>query len=331
MKEYLDHRVLKTAFGTFLAVYIAQLLGIRFAATAGIVTIISIQSTKKESLSIAIERFIASSMGLTIAVTLMYFIGFNPFALGIFILIFMPLCLKFNLFQGFLATVVLSTHILAAKEISINMLINEFGILLLGMLIALVLNLYMPNFSKDMQESHQKINQLMKDILHFMGDELVTGAIAINEDKTFKKLKKEIYKARDFAFKDYNNSLFYASRYNIELFNLKRAQYKVLVRMRKHFYKFYLSSAHTVMVADFTKEVADSIGVNKIYKKALIDLETVKETFKNMELPTCRGEFENRAVLYQFFSDIEEFLELKQEFLTRYTFDGKKVILHDDE
>ena len=128
MKQYLDHRVLKTAFGTFLAVYIAQLLGIRFAATAGIVTIISIQSTKKESLSIAIERFIASSIGLTIAVILMYFIGFNPFALGIFILIFMPLCLKFNLFQGFLATVVLSTHILAAKEISINMLINEFGI-----------------------------------------------------------------------------------------------------------------------------------------------------------------------------------------------------------
>lgn len=183
MKEHIDHRVIKTAFGTFLAVYIAEFLGIRFAATAGIVTIISIQSTKKESLTIAIERFIASCVGLSIAVFLMYFFGYTPLVLGIFILIFMPVCLKFNLFQGFLATVVLATHILAVKEISVSILINEFSILLLGMFIALILNLYMPNFSKDMEESHEKINDMMKHILYFMSDELLTGAIAIYEDK----------------------------------------------------------------------------------------------------------------------------------------------------
>lgn len=331
MIEYIDHRVLKTSIGTFVAVYIAELLGIKFPATAGIIAIISIQATKKESVKIAVERFIASIIGLSIAAVLFYFLGFNSFILGVFIFIFMPLCLKFNLFQGFLATVVSATHILVMGEVSVESLSNEFIILLLGMSTALVLNLYMPNVSKELKESHQKINNLMKDILNFMSEELLSGAITIKEDKTFKTLKKEIYKARDYAFIDYNNALFYASRYRIELFNLKRAQYKVLVRMRRHFYKFYLSTEHTLMVSQFTKEVSDSIGVNKIYKKALLDLQKIKETFVNTELPNSREKFENRAVLYQFLNDIEEFLELKEEFLTRYTLEGKKIILYKEE
>ena len=159
-----------------------------------------------------------------------------------------------------------------------------------------------------------------------MSEGLISGAVFIDEEQTFIHLKKELNLGRDLAFKDYNNALFYASRYQIELFNMKREQYKVLVRMRKHFYRFYLSSEHTYIIADFTKEVADSIGVDFIYKKALKDLEIIKETFRKMPLPVSRGEFENRAVLYQFFGDIEEFLEIKEEFLKKYTLNGEKKI-----
>lgn len=326
MVSYFDHRVIKTAFGTFFAIYAAQLLGIKYRVTAGIVAIISIQATKKESVKIAVERFIASLVGLFIAAVFFYFFGYTPIVFGAFVLVFMPVCLKFNLFQGFLATVVLATHILAEKNISLMILFNEVEILVLGAATAIILNLYMPDVTKNLEKTHQEINKLMKQILNCMGEELTTGAISIDEEKNFKELKKQLNLGRDLAFKDYNNAFFYASRHQIELFNMKREQYKVLVRMRKHFHKFYLSSEHTYIIADFTKEVSDSIGVDHIYKKALVDLEKVKETFKKMPLPQSRGEFENRAVLYQFFNDVEEFLEIKEEFLKRYTLDGKKKV-----
>ena len=73
MVSYFDHRVIKTAFGTFFAIYAAQLLGIKYGVTAGIVAIISIQATKKESVKIAIERFIASLVGLFIAAVFLFF------------------------------------------------------------------------------------------------------------------------------------------------------------------------------------------------------------------------------------------------------------------
>ncbi|WP_300359218.1 aromatic acid exporter family protein [Fusobacterium sp.] len=325
MLSYFDHKVIKTAFGTFLSIYLAQILGIKYGVTAGIVTIISIQATKKESIQIAIERVFASAIGLFISAVFFYFFGFTPIVFGAFVLIFMPICLKFNLFQGFLATVVLATHILAEKQISFMILLNEVEILALGAGVAIVLNLYMPDISKDLEKAHEDINNLMRTIFNYMGEDLITGSVFIDEDLTFKELKKQLNLARDLAFKDYNNSFFYGSRYWIELFHLKREQYKILVRMRKHFYKLFFSSEHTYIVSAFTKEVGESIGVNEIYKKALKDLEDIKEIFREMPLPQTRNEFENRAILYQFFSDIEEFLELKEDFRKFYALNGEKI------
>lgn len=324
--SYFDHRVIKTAFGTFLAIYLAQIMGISYGVTAGIVTIISIQTTKKESVKIAVERFIASLIGLFIAAIFFYFFGYTPFVFGLFILIFMPVCLRFNLFQGFLVTVVLATHILTEKNLSLKILSNEILILVLGALIAIILNLYMPDVTKKIKYTQENVDNLMKKILSYMSDELIIGAIFIDEDKIFKELRKELDIGRDLAYKDYNNALFYGSRYEIEVFNMKRAQYKILVRMRRHFYKFFISSEHTFIISEFTRKVGSSIGVDKLYLEALAELEALREKFKNMPLPKSRVEFESRAVLLQFFNDIEEFLEVKKDFMKKYTLDGEKKI-----
>lgn len=325
MFKYINHRVLKTALATFLAVLIAQCMGIQFAATAGTVAITTIQSTKKESIKLACERFITCAIGLVIAVILIYFVGFNPFALGVFVLIFLPICLKFDLVQGFLATVILTTHLIASKELSINVIINEFAILFLGMSIALGLNLYMPSYTNEMESCHDNINNIMKKILFSMSDALLTNAVPIDENMMFKELKQAIYRARKISLKEYDNTLFESSRFYIELFNLKRFQFKVLQRMRRHFLRLHIQTEYTSIISEFTNTVAKSIGKNEYYKQSLEELEIIKEFFKSMELPKTREEFENRAILFQFFNDIEEFLELKQEFLTRYTLDGKEL------
>lgn len=84
--NYFDHRVIKTALGTFLAIYLAQVMGISYGVTAGIVTIISIQTTKKESVKIAIERFIASLVGLFIAAMFFLFLGIYTICIWTFYL-----------------------------------------------------------------------------------------------------------------------------------------------------------------------------------------------------------------------------------------------------
>lgn len=323
--RYIDHKVIKTALGTFISIYLAEFFNINFGVTAGIVTIISIQATKRESFKIALERFIASLVGLLLSLVFFYFWGYSPIIFGLFVLIFMPICTKFNLIQGFLVTVVLATHILVIEKISMKIFINEILIMILGMGVALILNLYMPDMRKDIRESKFRVDSLMKTLINYFGDVLVTGAVFIDEEELFENLKIELDRGRDMVYKDYNNSLIAGSRYGIELFIMKKNQYNVLLRMRKHFYRFYISSEHAYIISEFTKKVADSIGVDKIYNEVLIDLERIRDIFSKMPLPKSRVEFESRAMFFQFLNDIEEFLELKKEFLKRYTLTGERI------
>lgn len=311
--KYINHTIIKTALGTFISIYLAQLLNINFGVTAGVVTIISIQSTKKESFKVALERLLASLVGLLIAITFFYLFGYEPLIFGIFILVFMPLCLKFNLFQGFLVTVVLATHILGLKKISFGIVINEIYILILGIGVALFLNLYMPDRKKELENKKESINTLMKILLNYFGDVLITGSVFIDEELIFKKLKSELDIANELAFKEYNNELFSSSKEYISFFQLRKNQFEILLRMRKHFDRFYLSKEHSIIISEFTRKVADAIGVDLLYQGILEELEEVRKTFKIMELPKSRSEFESRAVLFQFLNDIEDFVELKKE------------------
>ena len=316
--KYIDHKVIKTALGTFISIYLAEIFGIQFGATAGIVTIISIQATKKESFKVALERFIASAIGLFIAVISFEIFGFSAFVFGIFVLIFMPICLKFKLFQGFLCTVVLATHILSLQKISVDIVKNEIYILLLGIVVALILNMYMPNQNKELQEKRKNINNLMKTLINYFGDVLITGSVFVDEEKVFQELHKELNEAREIAYNEYNNDLFDSSRRDIEFVQAKRNQYKILLKMRNHFYRFYLSSAHSYIISDFVRKVSDAIGNDTLYQGVFLELENVRQVFKNMQLPQSRVEFESRAMLFQFLNDVEEFLEIKRDYIKKW-------------
>ncbi|MCJ8342930.1 MAG: aromatic acid exporter family protein [Cetobacterium sp.] len=316
--KYLDHKIIKTAFGAFISVLLANYLGIKYGATAGIVTIISIQSTKKESLKIALERFLASFIGLGLSSLLFYFLGFTPLILGIFILIFMPICIKFNLFQGFLVTVVLSTHLLADKSSSLKLLGNEFSILVLGTLVAIILNLYMPKVNNKIRDTQHKIDDIIRKILDRMSSDLKCNCVSIDEEKLFTTLKSKVDLGKALALTDYNNDLFGDSTYYMELFSMKRSQYKVLLRMRAHFRHFYLTYNQSLMISNFTKQVSLSVGKEKLMPELLTALLELKELFKEMDLPKTREEFENRATLFQFLNDLEDFLIIKNDFMAKH-------------
>ena len=84
-----------------------------------------------------------------------------------------------------------------------------------------------------------------------------------------------------------------------------------------YFYRFYISSEHTHIISEFTRKVSDSIGVDKLYQEVLIELERVRGVFESMPLPKTRVEFESRAMLFQFLNDIEEFLEIKRDYMKK--------------
>jgi len=95
---------------------------------------------------------------------------------------------------------------------------------------------------------------------------------------------------------------------------MRLRQFKVMKRMRSHFRRFSIAYDQTLMVARFTEEMSLYIYEENTADNCLCDITTLREDLKNTNLPATREEFENRAMLYQFLNDLEEFIEIKREF-----------------
>ncbi|NFA59808.1 aromatic acid exporter family protein [Clostridium sporogenes] len=312
--RFIGYRTLKTAVGATIAMSIAAALGLKYSVAAGIITILSIQNTKRKSLNVAIQRIIACLLALAISSTLFTILGYNAIVFGLFLLLFIPLAVKFNLQEGIVVNSVLVTHILLENNVSINLFLNEISLMLIGAGVALLFNLYIPSIEREIKEDQVYIEDHMKEILIQMSIALRKLSVSLKEDELFNNLEERLLKAKKRAYINLNNYFLLDVSYYVAYMEMRIQQFETLKRMRQHFNKFFMTYEQTEMIADFTKKVADSLYEENAGEDLILDLENLRESFKKMNLPNTREEFENRALLFQFLNDMEQFLIIKNEF-----------------
>ena len=91
MKSILINTV-KISVAAILAVLFAQTMGLDFAVSAGIVAILSVQPTKKETLRTALARLLAFAAALLISITLFNLLGFTLPVFFLYLVIFILVC-----------------------------------------------------------------------------------------------------------------------------------------------------------------------------------------------------------------------------------------------
>ena len=69
---------------------------------------------------------------------------------------------------------------------------------------------------------------------------------------------------------------------------------------------------HSKMIADLIDEIADAVSSYNTAIVFLAKLEDLQRTFKEMELPKTREEFEIRASLLNFLWELEKYLNIKR-------------------
>lgn len=317
--NYLDHKVIKASIATVIAIGIAQFFDLKYALTAGVIAIITIQGTVKETNKIALERVLATTIGLVLSSFLFYLLGYNYIILGIFILIFMPICVRFKLIQGFLVNVVLATHLISEQSSNLTLFFNEFAILLIGLSVGIVFNFYMPNENKEIRKISHEIGALIQRILLEMGESLRCNCVSAKEQSYFNNLKEISNTGRNLALNQFNNSVFSNDTGNIDYFRMRYIQYKILKRMRISFGRIYTISEYSLKIAELVDKIAytkfNEVEIFKVIK----EIEEYKIFFRDSDLPKTREEFENRAVLYGFLNDIEEFAVISLDYLKNYS------------
>ncbi len=322
--KYIYNLAFKMTVSATIALVIANELNLQFATVAAVIAILSIQDTRKKALIVGKNRIIACTVAIFLSVVIYKYIGQNPMTFALFLIIFIPFTSRCNVSEGMVPAVVLSTHILVTDEISLYLIINELLIMIIGVGIASIANLYMPSLNQEFEKDKEYIEKGYKNILSKMSKSLLTHTVDRDEEILIRDLENRLNESLDRAYKIYNNNFTESNYYYVDYMNMRKNQFEIIKKLRSHFSRFYMSFEQTHMISKFTKNVSDQIKDRNDCKELLEELKLLKLGFREMALPKTREEFENRAQLLQFLNDMEDLLIMKRNFILRYNLQDNK-------
>lgn len=314
--KYIYNLAFKMSISATIALLIGNALGLQYATVGAVIAILSIQDTRKKALIISYKRIIACSLGILLSVILYSLLGNGALIFGLFLIILIPLTSRLKVQEGMVPSVVLSTHFLVANNITISLIFNEILLMIIGIGVAAIANIFMPSLEDKFKDDKEWIEEHYRVIISKMSKSLITHTVDIDEQKLINEVQQRLYESKETAYKIVNNQFFKSSSYYTDYINMRINQFDTIKRMRLHFQRFNIPVEQMNVMADFTLCVSENISEMNDCKSLLMDLEILRSEFKKMELPKTREEFESRAQLLQFLNDMEEFLLIKRNFFT---------------
>ena len=307
----------KISLGCVLSMIAATVLGLKYSATAGLITILSIQQTKKETVITALKRLSAFFCAVVISVLCFNLLGYTTLAFGVYLFIFVMLCMILDWQIATVPISVLITHLLAEKNCDISILLNEFLIFVIGAGVGTIINMHLHNNKQKMNSSREKLDNEIKAILERMSQRILTDDKSDYNSDCFKKIDKLLFEARQVAYENQNNKLIGAESYDMDYLKMRENQCSVLMEMYKSILKISVTPEQSKVISEFLKKTSSEYHEKNDVKKLISELEDIFADMRFQKMPESRTEFENRAVLYSLMLQIKDFLSIKYDFMEK--------------
>lgn len=306
----------KITLAAIIAILIARIANLEFYISAGIVTILTIQSTKKETIATAIERFFAFLIAIVIAYVSFSLFGFNILSFGIYLLFYIFICQYFKWYASMAVNSVLISHFLTFSHISLYSLINEILLFVIGVGIGIVANMHLHRNIDYMNALKLEADEQIKYILLRMSKRII-NEIDEYDGNCFDKLNDLIVQAKAVSIENENNVVFNKNNFDKEYIRMREHQSQVLYDMYKTIKTMDTTPLTAKIISDFLRKISIEYHENNDCRDLIEEFNTIDLDMKSVPLPRNRKEFEDRARLFSLLRLIEEFLEIKKEFLQR--------------
>ena len=134
------------------------------------------------------------------------------------------------------------------------------------------------------------------------GKELIEAIEALNKAKTL-------------AFLDVENHVTRRDNLYYQYFDMREKQLEIIERVLPKMTALPAITEQSIIVADFLKELSDSVHSGNTAVYFLEKLEGVREDLAQLPLPKDHSTFLAQAALYQFIEEMDEYLQIKQAFV----------------
>lgn len=321
-RRILEKRLLlavKIAVGSAAAVYIAEALHLEYAVSAGTVTLLTLMGTKWETLKLSFIRL--GTFLLTTALSFLFIPRIRSewiaYSVILFIVVFALGLLGWN--AALSINFVIIGHYINSRDFSFHFFCNELLLVLIGVVLAIVFNLFHLNKNRkkdimaEMRYTEQKLQYILQELSGYLQEKEMSGERSVWEDICIleKKIKGFRMEAREYQ----NNNFAACHAYYADYFEMRLEQCRILNSLHYEMKKIRNVPKQAEVVADYICYMAECLSEKNVPKEEMERLYQMLEDMKQEELPVTREEFENRALLYHVIMDLEEFLKYKIAFV----------------
>lgn len=308
----------KITIAALAAILLADAFHLQFSPTAGIITILSIQKTKKETLKTAAKRGAAFVIAMLAAFLCFQIAGFHVVAFALYLLVFSIICLYFGWTEALAMDSVLITHFLTVGNMKQEIIMNEILLFFIGTGFGVLANLYLRNKTEEFETLAYEVDLEIRGILKRMSERLVKEDKSDYDGACFQELEEKVEYAKERACQNYNNQIFKASYYEVDYIKMRENQIGVLRHIYESIKMVEVIPSQTKEIAHLISRIEEGYHKKNTVKELKRELEVLLIKMKKEKLPADREEFEARAVLFYMLKQVEEFLTLKERFMEKY-------------
>lgn len=308
-------KLIKYVTGSVAAVLLAVALQLQFAYAAGIITLLTIQDTKKETVKIAVKRMIIFMIMTALSVLIFPLAGFHVWAFGIVLVPYLFCCMALDMKEAIAPIAVLCTHYISAQSCSAGMIGNELLILVIGAGIGVLCNLFMPDGRERLVRYQRTVDDKMVHILQRMALYIELEDKSDYTGNCFEELDGMLADLKKEALYYMNNHLIGEDDYYYEYMQMRTKQCNILKRIYADIVRLTATQEQGKKLAEFIRKTAVEFTEKNDTQGLLSELEQLHGYYERQELPATRQEFENRSMLYHILEDMKIFLEIKKEFI----------------
>lgn len=310
-------QALKIAVGTSAAMFIAQTLNLQNAGSAGTIALLTIVTTKWETVKLTFARIV--TFAISVLLVILIFSSFNIQWVGFGVYIFFIVLI--SEFLGWKSTIsvnsVIGTHFLVSHDFSPEFITNEFLLVLIGTIVAFAVNMFSHNKNRqkklvaNITYVEQQLQMIFKELASYLLKQEMKEDVWRDIKNLEAKLKNLVVDAYEYE----GNTFQTHTGYYMSYFEMRLEQCNVLHDLHYELQKIRSHTIQAEQVAEYILYLVDYVKETNSPEEQIKHLEVMVEDMQNQPLPTSREEFETRAVLYHILTELEAFLVHKRRFV----------------
>ncbi len=301
-------KILKLSLGSSLAIFIASIFNLQYSIVAGVITLLVVKDTKRETVVDAIGKLLGFVICTVYSYLCFNILGFNLYSFSIYILLIISTCFILKIRYVIAMCVVISSHYLLQESMSLYWILNETGLFIIGAGIGIIINMFMLSNIEQIYHGQERLQKEVSTILIDIASTIINPNKESDYEEHLDRLNILIKKSTKAAYENLNNNLLSDTRFFLEHMEIIKSQKDILATLYNLALQLNYVPYQGYIIAEFINKIGNTSFETNTVNLLLEDLEDIFKDMKSQPLPKNRDEFENRAILFLCLTELRKFL-----------------------